>query len=77
MDETRVANVVSAGAAAEIVELRAAANADWKRQEEKFGASHTVNPTILAAQRMSESILQMEGDVYAATVSPIEMAYRL
>lgn len=66
-----VQQVVSLGAAAQIESLRATAAAEYEQQKSQY-AGEAVDSAILAAQRLAEDCL-LEGDLFAAVVSPIEL----
>jgi hypothetical protein len=66
-----VQQVVSLGAAAQIESLRATAAAEYEQQRSQY-AGEAVDSAILAAQRLAEDCL-LEGDLFAAVVSPIEL----
>lgn len=71
LQDEDVQNVVSLGAAAQIESLRATAAAEYEEQKKMY-AAEAVDSAILAAQRLAEDTL-LEGDLFAAVVSPIEL----
>ena len=70
--DENVEKILSVGAAAEQELLRARAAADYKEQKDYY-PGRAVQSNILAAQHVAEDILQLEGDVFAAVTSPIEL----
>ena len=66
----KIGEAVAAEFSFHMENIRATAQSEYDRQMKNFGRS--VNPRILAAQRLAEDT-QNEGDVYAAVVAPIEL----
>lgn len=62
----------SAAVAFDVEKITASAANDVKRQEAKYKMS--VNQRILAAMRLAEETMDLEGDLFSAIVSPIELS---
>jgi len=70
--EGDVGNTIAAAASYDIENVRAAAANQYKKQQSLYGAS--VSRRILAAMRLAEDTLDLEGDLFAGIVSPIELS---
>jgi len=67
-----VGSVFSAAVAYDMEKVQAAAQTQYKEQVKYY--KQGVNQTILAAMRLAESTLEMEGDLFSGIVSPIELS---
>lgn len=68
-----IQSFISAGAAFKTTAIKSQAATEYKRQSDAY-KGHAIDGTVLAAQRIAEDILDLEGDVACAVTSPIEMS---